>query len=386
MTLPDARAAALDLRILADDLTGALDSAAAFAGEVPVYFDSPPAGLSVTAAGVDRWPVQAVATATRDIAPPELPAALAPALAWLGAAGVAFKKVDSLLRGNTFAEVKLAAQAGGFERIVMAPAFPRQGRQVRDGRLFVAGAVVAGVPRLQDALADAGVPVDVPDVASDDDLRALARAAGEPAARRWLWCGSAGLAQALALRLGRAAEPGATSSAAGAPAGRLLLVSASHHAVSREQWQRLLVLRPAAEVVRHGDPIALQAVIRRLALAGQGGQGAQSRAADPVLLDLAPLARLDVEAAAALLAAQLDAVAAHLPRPGVLAVVGGDTLRGLCRATGARGLMALGSARAGWGRAAWLGGAWDGLHCHSRSGAFGTPDDLLDMVRVLGAG
>ena len=30
------------VRILADDLTGALDTAAAFAGEVPVYLDAPP--------------------------------------------------------------------------------------------------------------------------------------------------------------------------------------------------------------------------------------------------------------------------------------------------------------------------------------------------------
>ena len=76
----------LSLRLLADDLTGALDSAAAFAGAIPVHLDPPPAA-AVTATATSAvseapcGPVEALATATRDIPQAELPAALACAIA-----------------------------------------------------------------------------------------------------------------------------------------------------------------------------------------------------------------------------------------------------------------------------------------------------------------
>lgn len=383
-----------DLRIVADDLTGALDTAAAFAGAVPVYFDQPPAGAGAAPQGPAR--VQAVATATRDIPADQLPLALAPALAWLAGGDIAFKKVDSLLRGNSFVEVALAARAGGFERLVLAPAFPLQGRRVQGGRLVVAGTAAPWVLPLAQALGqalakvpvgasgDAGLVVDVPDTASDADLADLARAVHDPASRRWLWCGSAGLAHALAEQLALAQAGGESGSRRGGdisqpgvpmrPAARpwqVLLVSASHHPASREQWRRLQAAHPDACVVRHGD---------------QGGlQAAMEATQRLVLLDLAPDVPMQAGEAAALLSRQLGMIAARQGRPGVLAVVGGDTLRGLCHATGAQGLLADGSARPGWGQASWLGGAWAGVVCHSRSGAFGDPDDLVALVALLQA-
>ncbi len=71
------------IRILADDLTGALDTAAAFAGEVPVWIDRP--GDHV---GDDDVAVSVVATGTRDVARSELEPLLAPNVAWLRAADV----------------------------------------------------------------------------------------------------------------------------------------------------------------------------------------------------------------------------------------------------------------------------------------------------------
>jgi len=362
--------AAADLRILADDLTGALDAAAAFAGEVPVFFDRPP---ERTSHGASEAPVSAVATATRDLPPAQLPAALAPALPWLCDAGIAFKKVDSLLRGNSFAEVALAAATGRFERIVFAPAFPQQGRLTIDGRLVLAPPGAAAMPTgpmLHPALASIGSALDIPDVRGEADLLRIAQAASSSAARRWLWCGSAGLAHALARVLTLEARAPATP--AGAGAAPLLLVSASHHPVARRQWARLLAQHPQAIVAREGQPGALQAAL-----------AAMQRPHELALLDLSPTAPLAAEAAASLLADQLRAVAQHAPRPGVLVVVGGDTLRGLCRATAARGLCASAAARTGWGQARWIGGPWDGLPCHSRSGAFGADDDLVQMLALL---
>ena len=120
------------IRILADDLTGALDTAAVFAGPVPVYIDRPPADQEDAAA-----PIAALATGTRDVAPDSLPERLQPALDWLRAGTVAYKKVDSLLRGNTFAETAWIAQHGHFNLTVFAPAFPAQGRITVDNRQWI---------------------------------------------------------------------------------------------------------------------------------------------------------------------------------------------------------------------------------------------------------
>ena len=330
------------LRLLADDLTGALDSAAAFAGDVPVFLDAP---------GATEAPVSAVATATRDVPPATLPALLAPARAWLREADLAFKKVDSLLRGNTFAEC--AALAADYRRVVFAPAFPRQGRVTVDGRAWVRQpGASALVPIVGTALAGgfAGVAVPslwVPEVRDDADLLRIARLSLQPEARGWLWCGSAGLAHALAEVHGRAAGHALPP----ASPGPVLLVSASHHAVVRRQWARLQ---------------------------SHGGADLDLRC-----VDLSAPGRLDPEAAAAALAAQTQALVEGSARPGTLVVIGGDTLRALCRAAGTDALLARAAPRPGWGQAQLVGGRWDGLRCHSRSGAFGSDDDLVETLRAI---
>jgi uncharacterized protein YgbK (DUF1537 family) len=398
----------LSLRLLADDLTGALDSAAAFAGEVPVHLDPP------AAAAVRCGRVEALTTATRDIPQAELPAALADAIAWLQGADIAFKKVDSLLRGNTFAEVVHIARAGGFDEVVFAPAFPAQGRFLLDGRLCLrppgraeGGATADDGPDCRAAFAALGLPgqgitLTLPELRSDADLREIARGAQLPTPRRRLWCGSAGLAHAMAQSMAQSmAQAVALESVSaatdahsprehtpgGAPvdapaesdlplgAGPTLLLTASHHPVLRQQWQRLRQARPQALAGGRSPEPAPAELLAALA------DRRQPLPDDPLIaLDLSPAGVLAPEAAAALLARQLALVVDLLPRPGRLAVVGGDTLLALCRASGATGLRALASTRSGWGRAHWIGGCWDGVPCQSRSGAFGGPDDLVEAL------
>lgn len=351
-------------RILADDLTGALDTAAAWMDAVPVFLDAPLAAPE---------PVQIVVTGTRDVPPSSLAERLAPSLDWLTATGHAFKKVDSLLRGNTFAELAWLMRSGRFDGAVFAPAFPAQGRFTAQARHWVApphqpeGARSYEYPAsLLDALATVGLtacePADVgssldhagqvviPDILDDADLDALVALASRSEARRWLWCGSAGLAWALARHDGAAAGPTIhfDNLDPAAPGGRPLLLSASRHPVLHQQLTRLTRLHDAIEV---------------MALTSDQDW---------------PLA----EAYARLDQAMHELVAQHA-RPPALAVVGGDTLLALCRALGVRGLRSSPSPRAGWGRATLLGGAWDGLICYSRSGAFGPPDDLLAMMTAL---
>jgi uncharacterized protein YgbK (DUF1537 family) len=354
--------------ILADDLTGALDSAAAWAnaGDVPVFLDQP---------GQSEQVVQVVATGTRDVSLTSLAALLAPSLDWLVASGSAFKKINSLLRGNTFAELAWLMRSGRFAGVVFAPAFPAQGRFTARGRHWVApphqphgarthehaGMLVqafanvglsAHIPtRVQDSLQDAGKVV-IPDILSDHDLDRLAGLAAQPQAQRWLWCGSAGLAWALARQGAAVAPSGASTDALMAPPasvqGLTLVLTASRHPVLREQ-------------LRHLPP----------SVAG----------AD--LLDLAEAQTLCPAEAQARLRQDMLTVVTTRPRPTTLVVVGGDTLLALCRAADVRSLQASASPRAGWGRARLVGGRWDGLTCYSRSGAFGPPDDLRALLATL---
>jgi uncharacterized protein YgbK (DUF1537 family) len=373
------------IRILADDLTGALDTAAMFAGHgpVPVRLDHPDA--------CDPAPVTVVSTGTRDVPMRALAYALSPSLSWLSAAGLAFKKVDSLLRGNTLAEVAQVLRTGRFERVLFAPAFPAQGRTLADGRLHLGapGSAAAARPapapgRLDaafaalgfdaavgdaalDALSGGGGPaVLIPDVDTDAALeRLVALALAHPG--RLLWCGSAGLAQALAKRgvpvgggaasdhgtaPGREADrdPPAMQVAPRADAPRPLLVTATRHPVLRGQLARL-----------HAD--------RMLAAAC-------------TIADLADAEPLEPATAAARLAAGAARVVAEHPRPASVVVVGGDTLLALCRAAGVARLAAAPAPRPGWGAATPQDGAWAGVRCLTRSGAFGTPDDLVALLRA----
>ena len=354
--------------ILADDLTGALDSAAAWAnaGDVPVFLDEP---------GPSAQAVQVVATGTRDVPPASLPALLTPNLDWLVASGSAFKKIDSLLRGNTFAEIAWLMRSGRFAGVVFGPAFPAQGRFTAQGRHWVApphqpygprthehaGTLVqafanvglgACMPiRVQDSLQEAGKVV-IPDILNDHDLDQLAALAVNPQAQSWLWCGSAGLAWALARQIEAAAPSGASSDASTAPPapaqGLTLVLTASRHPVLREQLRQLPPLAARTE-----------------------------------LLDLAEEQPLLPAEAQARLTQRMHTVVTTRPRPTTLVVVGGDTLLALCRAADVRSLQAGPSPRAGWGRARLVGGLWDGLTCYSRSGAFGPPDDLRALLAAL---
>ena len=349
--------------VLADDLTGALDTAVAWtqAGAVPVFLDAP---------GVSERPVQVVVTGTRDMPVADLPARLQPSLDWLGASGLAFKKIDSLLRGNTFAEIAWLLQSGRFAGAVLAPAFPAQGRFTAQDRHWVAPPHQPQGPRshefegsLTQALAAVGLrahrpacvqdclqqpgQVAIPDLLTDRDLDQLARLAAQPQARPWLWCASAGLAWALARSEGLAA---AKLPAPEPVDGAILLLTATRHPVLREQLRQLG--RPPAPVE---------------------------------LIDLAAAEPLSPTEAQSRLAQDMQRLLASRARPAALVVVGGDTLLALCRAAGVRSLQAHPSPRAGWGCARLGGGPWDGLTCYSRSGAFGPSDDLRALLASLDA-
>ena len=128
------------------------------------------------------------------------------------AAELAYKKLDSLLRGNTVAEIAACFRLGAWPHCVVAPAFPYQGRITRGGRQFAKGpdGWSAVSDDLVAALAAHGLPVQkghpevelgagvsVFDAENESDLDRVV-AIGGCAKGPVLWCGSGGLARALA--------------------------------------------------------------------------------------------------------------------------------------------------------------------------------------------
>ncbi len=329
-------------RLLADDLTGALDTAAKFRpmlGPVPVGWADDP-----------TQPVLALDSATRELDVATARARVGALAPMLAGADLAFKKLDSLLRGHTAAELAACAASGAFNAVVIAPAFPAQGRITRGGRQLAHGQDV-GVD-LAAGLAAEGVPVarrrpgdDLPpgvslwDAETEADLAAIAtRRRG-----RVLWCGTAGLAGALVT--------GTTPLVAALPRPVVALIG-SEHPVARAQ-----VAECRKRVTLPGGTV---------------GDGAVVTVALP-----AGTAR---EEAARHIAAALAALLHRMDRPGTLIVAGGETLRAVCAALDADGLVVDGEVAAGVPASRLSGGRWDGLRIVSKSGAFGEPGLLARLL------
>lgn len=181
------------LALIADDLSGALDSAAPFAGAGKVVVASHPSALE--AALGERPDIVAVSTRSREVSPEEALARVRAVLRQMPAETRLFKKIDSRLKGNIVAE--LTAFEGA--PLLVAPAIPEFGRVVVDGCLTGFG--VAHPIGVASVLGDHAARAHIPDVQSAEDMQAAvaALAVGE------VPVGARGLAQAL-----RAAMPGVT--------------------------------------------------------------------------------------------------------------------------------------------------------------------------------
>ena len=126
------------LLVVADDLTGATDTAHEFAARgyrAVVVQDS--------TAEADSAEVLAVNADTRT-APPEAASAVVSDAIERHPADLVFKKLDSTMRGNVVAEVDAAVEASRTDLAVLTPAAPDHGRIVAGGHLLVDGSPVDG--------------------------------------------------------------------------------------------------------------------------------------------------------------------------------------------------------------------------------------------------
>jgi D-threonate/D-erythronate kinase len=357
------------VRIVADDLTGALDAVAPLvgvAGPMAVIWDESAAGTAIGSFALD--------TESRDREVP--PASL---LAPLRGADLAYKKIDSLLRGRTVDEIASCLESGDFASAVIAPAFPAQRRVTRDGRQYWRPtATTAWQPVEADLLAELcgrGLPVRhapaadriagggffLCDAAAEDDLSAIVRA-GRALPGPLLWIGTAGLARALA-------GPAAHSHPTPLPAP-LLLVIGSHHPVTLAQVAQLAAHAPTEALLSirldGNDPAA---AVERLAAA----LAAQRRAA--LVFALPDGTGADV--AGPLFDRVMALAIGRIAPPRCLIVTGGATLFRLVRALDARALLVTGELLPGIAISRLDGGRWPGATVLSKSGAFGAPDLLV---------
>ena len=350
----------MPLRLLADDLTGALDSAVAFCGArgpVPVFLQRP---ASAADAALDLG--------CRDGSEAQAIAATAAAAPFLTGAGLAFLKIDSLLRGHWAAMLAAVWRTGAFRACLLAPAFPAQGRLTVQGRQYLRDPDGALQPLPVDpaaALAAHGIRlsrqadgVRLCDAASDADLATLvARAHATPGPL--LWCGAGGLAAALA------GVPVPRAAPLQAP---LLAIVGTCHPVTERQLQHVRQATGEAPLLLRGAPAEATAIAARLDRTGFC------------------LVRADIPPgtappqAAARIRACLGHILPALPPPATLLVTGGETLRGVCELLGATRVEVAAEVARGIPVSRLCGGAWDGVRLVSKSGAFGAADLLTALL------
>lgn len=177
-----------ELAIIADDLTGALDTAAPFAMR----------GLSTHAAlGVDSISealsagprVLTVSTDSREVAPDIARKRVAEIVAVLPKGTKIFKKIDSRLKGNIAAELGALPHA----RSLVIPAIPAFKRLVVNGHLTGFG--VDSPISVAGALGEYASRAHIPDIATDADIDAALDGDYD------LLIGARGLADAFSRRL-----------------------------------------------------------------------------------------------------------------------------------------------------------------------------------------
>lgn len=336
------------LLIFADDLTGALDAAAPFAGrglatEVAIGLDG------VRAALADAPAVLSVNLGCRDGEADEARRRTQELLALVPAGTILFKKIDSRLKGHIAAEM----DAISYRHALVAPAIPDFDRVVVDGAVSGFGVEIA-IP-VHDRLGGHAGRCTVPDTRSKGDIReALAAAQAEGAD---LLVGARGLAEALAEAMTGQTVP----EAAAVPAGKGLFVIGSRDPITVEQIDVLGSVGPVSIVEAPNGIVPSHA---------DGGAGLTLVQATQGTENLSPLAVSDRLA---------EGVVPHFTaRVARLLLSGGATAEAVLRAMGISRLRLAGECLPG------LGVGWSGDQCIiAKSGGFGQADTLKRIAKMM---
>lgn len=346
----------LKVAIVADDLTGALDTGAPFvACGLSVAVAIRPDALGATlASGAE---VVIVNTASRGLDERAARAVVAEVAGLLKAAnpGIGFKKIDSRLKGHVGAESAVLAGVFGLERALVAPAVPDQGRATIAG--MVTGTGVATPIAVAPLFETAGLEVRVGDARSDADLDA--EAAGIDGTV--LAVGARGLGQALARRLGRCGPVAPKSLGAGP---RVLFAIGSRDPITAGQVDHLGRSWPDMGVIE-----------------APGGAVPEIAADLPLVLMCGGTP--DEDRAGAVAERFARGVKALTDRfgPSALVMSGGDTALAVLDALGVKVVNLVGEAAAGIPVFTTDAPGHRAMQCLVKSGGFGKIDSLSALIR-----
>ena len=408
----------MPILIIADDLTGAADSAVQFrqSGFSAVVL----ARLAGHHGPLRRAQVISVSLNTRDASVTTVQRVWqrhASAIGRLAHGALVYQKIDSTLRGHPALEVRLLLGHLGASAALIAPAFPKLGRQTRDGVHRVYGVPLAeteyargqsrpqATSHLPELFGVGGEPpavhlplqvieegrgsvarwlqpyLDGPhrlitaDAVDERHLDTLTQAA-LPHAGRLLLVGSAGWAERLAPACKE--HPAGVHSTPGVlgVVGSLSSVAARQVQAASQAGMTVVRFPPTAADATSGGAIqGWQSVIRTLT-SGQtailwtapGDRRSRADRAGPRVLRA--------------LAATVRQVLTTTPVSG-LAVVGGDTAQAIFRALRASGLVLAGEMMPGLPYGRLLDGPWAGLPTATKAGGFGTDSALQDCLAFL---
>jgi D-threonate/D-erythronate kinase len=421
--------------VIADDLTGANDTAIQFAkhGMRTFVHWNLQRGLTIP----DCADVAVLDTETRPVSAREAYQIAGAAARLLQSAGISriYKKMDSTLRGNVGAEIRAIADIFRPEITVIAPAYPRYGRTTEAGHQCVHGRPVSltetacdprspvsqsFLPDLIRAQTEAAVELVTSDVVSagrtavaeaiagclargrnwivfdvvvDRDLRNIAAAAAEyPAV---LWVGSTGLAEMLPEALALPTRP-KMERQAGAD-GPALVIAGSVSASVRAQIDELVsalgspVIQVDPEQALRNPAAEIAACLAQARAAGAGNPAAMviSSAAAIGSRDrgLAEGLRLGISGTdvGARIARMLGSIAGALAGDGCSGMVltGGDTAFAVCRTLKVDYLEVIEEVAPGIPMCVSAGHRSGSLRIVTKAGGFGDRNALVKAVRAL---
>jgi len=405
------------LGIVADDLTGAMDSSGYFASlgfRTVVILES---SFTSTA------DVVVITTNSRAEKPDIAGQRVRQAVRNLVGRAV-YKKIDSTLRGNIGVELEAAIEELSSEKAVVAPAFPAVGRTTVGGVLLVDGVPVAEtqfasdpilpvkeshIPRLLEQstgrqvgclavediesgaeflyrkISGMGQDIVVCDVMVQSHLIGIAKAAAL-AKGRWLLCGSGGLARELHLLMTKKPRAG-KAKLAKLSSGSALVVVGTRNQVAANQLLRakdelgLPILNLAVERFTQNDMMA-ENIGDILAEAEQLLGQERGLALSSTFSQYAPTLKHTIPA----LTAEIAAGILSLQKFAGLFLSGGDIALEVCRKLQVSAIRVIGEVEPGVPAGELVGGQHQGMRVVTKAGGFGTEEALVKSISYLERG
>ncbi|WP_159881917.1 four-carbon acid sugar kinase family protein [Paenibacillus puerhi] len=432
----------MELAIIADDLTGANDTGvqlARYGWKTSVLME----GSGISSSESERLDAIVIDTDSRASSPEEAYAKVEQAarLAVRLGCKTLYKKLDSTLRGNIGAELDAVYEVAQPDFLLIAPAYPDNGRTVIDGVLYVNGVPVhetevgrdpktpvtesrireliasqsdqpAGsvshqdldrgashLQKLMERCYSSGIRYLVFDARTGDDLKLIAEAAAG-SGYSVAWAGSAGMAQCLARSKQAVPRSRRVPGGSGLHKAPVLLVVGSVSQASRRQLEAVLT-RQAAAGVELQATVAVSGGGAKAAELDRACREAEARlsAGDHVVLyssgeaaDIAAaneagrLIGLDArEVSQAIAEALGEAATRLLERCSVqgLVLTGGDTARQVSLQWGAARFELLDEVESGVPLGI-LAGAGSAIYAVTKAGAFGSDEALVKAINRIG--